>query len=61
MPLGRKVDVGPGDIVSDETQLPPNRLSSPIIGPYLLSPNGSMEKDATWYGGGSRPRRHCFK
>jgi len=33
----------------------------PIFSPYLLWPNGSMDQDATWYGGKSRPKRHCVR
>ena len=29
---------------------------SPIFGPFLLRPNGSMHQDATWYGGRPHPR-----
>ena len=43
------------------TQLPsPKRGRSPILGPYLLWPNGCMEQDATWYGGKPQPRRPCI-
>ena len=35
MPLGKKVDVGPDDIVLDEDQLPPKGHSSLIFGPYV--------------------------
>jgi len=27
----------------------------------VLWPNGWMDQDATWYGGGSRPSRHCVR
>jgi len=27
----------------------------------VLWPNGWMDQDATWYGGRSRPRRHCVR
>jgi len=27
-----------------------------IFGPFLLSPNGWMHQDATWYGGRLQPR-----
>jgi len=27
----------------------------------VLWPNGWMDKDATWYGGGPRPRRQCIR
>ena len=33
----------------------------PIFGPFLLSPNGWMHQDASWYGGGPRPRRLCVR
>ena len=33
----------------------------PIFGPRLLWPNGCMDQDATWYGGRSRPTRHCVR
>ena len=33
----------------------------PLFGPCLLWPNGSMDEDATWYGGRPRPRRHCVR
>ena len=31
----------------------------PIFGPFLLSRNGWMPQDATWYGGRPQPRRLC--
>jgi len=31
--------------------------SPPIFGPFLLSPNGWMHQDATWYRGRPQPRR----
>jgi len=41
---------------------PPSKgQSPPILGPYLLWPNGWMDQDATWYGGGSQPRRLCVR
>jgi len=49
------------------TQLPPHpppqkrRQSTPIFGPSLLWPNGSMHQDATWYGGRPQPRRLCVR
>jgi len=33
----------------------------PILGPFLLWPNGWMYQDATWYGGRSQPRRLCVR
>jgi len=50
MPLGREVGLGPGDIVLDGDPAPlPQRDTAPIFGPYLLWPNGWMDRDATWY------------
>jgi len=34
---------------------------SESVGPYLLWPNGCMDRDATWYGGRPRPRRLCVR
>jgi len=45
-----------------------NQLPSPkrgqsltIFGPFLLSPNGWMYQDVTWYGGRPQPRRLCVR
>jgi len=45
------------------TQLPSPKKgqSPPIFGPFLLSPNGWMDQDGTWYGGMPRPRRLCVR
>jgi len=40
MPLGREVDLGPGDTVLDGDPAPPKGDSPPIFGPCLLWPNG---------------------
>jgi len=42
---------------------PPKATNSPppIFGPYMLSPNGSMDQDATWYEDRPRPKRHCVR
>jgi len=37
------------------------QLQSPILGPFLLWPNGWMHQDATWYAGRPHPRRHCVR
>jgi len=49
-----EVGLGPGHIVldGDPAPLPPKGTEPPIFGPFLLSPNGWMHQDATWYGGG---------
>jgi len=53
MPLGRKVGLDPSDIVldGDPSPSPKKGAQPPIFGPYILWPNGSMDQDATWYGG----------
>jgi len=45
------------------TQLPFPKKGAvpPIFGLRLLSPNGYMDQDATWYGRRPRPRRHCVR
>jgi len=47
MPLGRKVGLGPGDIVLDEEPAIPTTKghSSPIFGPRVLWPNGWMGQE----------------
>jgi len=50
MTLGMQVGRGPGHIVSDRDPGPPplkGHSHSPIFGPYLLWPNGSMDQDVT--------------
>jgi len=46
MKLGVQVGLGPGNIVL--LSLPQKGAAPPIFGPYLLSPNGWMDQDATW-------------
>jgi len=55
--------LGPGHIVLDGDQLPTKKGHSPlpIFDPCLLWPNVWMDQDATWYGGGPRPRPHCSR
>ena len=55
MPLGTEVGLGPGNFVFDGHPTPPEKKRHsprPIFGPRLLWPNGWMNQDATWYGGG---------
>jgi len=62
--LETQVGLGPGHIVldGDGTQLPsPKGAQPPIFVPYLLRPNGCMDKDVTWYGARPRPRRLCVR
>jgi len=63
MKLGMRVGLGPGHIMldGDPAPPPPKGHSPPILGPYLLWPNGCMDQDATWYGGRPRPRRLCVR
>jgi len=63
MPLGRKVGLDPSDIVldGDPAHPSPKRAEPPIFGPCLLWPNGWMDQDGTWHGGGARFRPHCAR
>jgi len=59
-----EVDLGPGHIVLDGEPAPlPKRgqSPSPIFGPFLLSPNGWMNRDGTWHGGGPWSKPHCAR
>jgi len=50
--------ISPGDFVLDRDPAAyPKRGEPPIFGPRLLWPNGCMDQDATWHGGGPRPTR----
>ena len=53
MSLGMEVGLGPSHIVldGDPALLPQKGDRPPIFGPFLLSPNGWMDQDDTWYGG----------
>jgi len=57
MALGMEMGLGPRHIVQDgdPASLPKRRQRPPILGPFLLWPNGWMHQDATWYGGRRRP------
>ena len=62
MALGTQVGLGPGHIVQDgdPPPLPPKRGQSPLIfSPFLLWPNGWMDQDGTWHGGGPWSSPHC--
>jgi len=52
--LGIEVGLSLGDFVLDGDPVPFPQKGveplSPIFGPFLLWPNGSMHQDATWYG-----------
>jgi len=61
MKLGVQVGLGHGHIVLDGDPAPfPKKGRRPLIsGPCLLWPNGWMDQDVTWHGGGPRSRPHC--
>jgi len=65
--LAWRCGLGPSHIVldGDPAPLPQKGDRAPpvfaIFGPFLLSPNGWMHQDATWYGGRPRPRRLCVQ
>jgi len=40
---------------------PKRGRSPPIFGPCLLWPNGWMDQDVIWYGGGPQSRPHCAR
>jgi len=62
MKLGMQVGLN-GHIVldGDPASLPKKGVEPPIFGPYLLWPNGCMDRDATWYEGRPQPRRLCVR
>jgi len=66
MPLSMDVSLSPGDFVlnADPVSLhkrgaapPPSPLKN--FDPCLFWPNGWMDQDGTWHGGGPQPRRLC--
>ena len=60
--LGKQAGLGPGHIVLDGTSYPsPKGEQRPILGTYLLCPNGYIDKYATWYGSRPQHKRHCVK
>ena len=62
MPLVTEVNLGPGDVVLDGVAAPSKRgTAPPVFHSCLLWPNGSMDQDATWYGGRRRSKRHCVR
>jgi len=67
MPLRTEVDLSPGNFVLDGEfgdQAPfPKKAEPffPIFGPCLLWPNGWMDQDGTWHGGGSWSGPHCVR
>ena len=62
MKLGTQIGLGPGHIVLDEDPAPlPQTGTAPSFRPYLLWPNGWIDQDSTWHGGGPRSRPHCAR
>jgi len=63
MPLG--TEVGQDDIALGEDPAPPPQkwggASSPIFGPCLLWPNGWIDQDGIWHGGGPYSSPHCTR
>ena len=61
--LGTEVGLSPGDFVLDGDPAPSlKRGRSPqIFGPYLLWPNGWMDRDASWHERRPQPRRLCVR
>ena len=57
--------VGPSDSVLDgdsaQLPLPTKKAEPPTFGPSVLGPNGSMDQDGTWHGGGPWSRPHCVR
>jgi len=61
MQLGTEVGLSPGNFVLDRNPALPSPKKaepSPIFGPRLLWPNGRMDQDGTWHGGGPRSKPH---
>jgi len=64
MPLGTEEDLDQSQTVLDliRTQfLSKKEAQPPILGQWLLWPNGWIDQDCTWYEGKRRPRRHCVR
>ena len=65
MPLGTEVGLGPDDIVldGDPAHPPPPKggRAPPIFCQCPLWPNGWMDQDTTWHGGGPWSRPHCAR
>jgi len=65
MPLAMEIASAQATLCWMGTQFPLPLLQrgsrSPIFGPCILWPNGWMDQDDTWHGGGPRFRPHCAK
>jgi len=59
-----ELGLGPGDFVVDGDAAPSPKgggAPSPIVGPFLLWPNGWMHQDVIWYGCRPQPRGLCVR
>jgi len=59
-----QVGLGPGHIVLDgDPAFLPQRgtAPAPVFSPCISWPNGWMDQDGTWHGGGPRSRPHCAR
>jgi len=66
MKLGIQSGLGPGHVVLDGDLAPPPPKGGwgrrpRIFGPYLLRPIGCRDRDPTWYGARTQPRRLCVR
>ena len=65
MPLGMEAGLGPGDFFKMGTQLPLAKkvggAPSPIFGTCPLWPNGWIDQDNTWHGGGPWFGPYCAR
>jgi len=65
IPLGTDVGLGPDDIVLNGDPAFPSPKGvgapAPIFGPCLLWPNGLIDQDDIWHGGGPWSRPHCAR
>jgi len=63
MPLGMDVGLSPGDFAldGDPAPHPQKGTEPPSFGQCLLWPNGWMDQDGTWHGGGPRSKPHCAR
>jgi len=63
MALGMNVGLSPGDFVLDGDPAPRPKKGAPmsIAARKWFHVNGSMDQDATWYGGRPQLRRNCVR
>jgi len=67
MPPSTEINLRPGDIALDRQPAPPPQkkkwgdTAAPHFSAHVLWPNGLIDQNATWYGGGPQPWRHCVR